>query len=108
FLALGSASARAQDPPRPVASHPLAEGAERRRAPGAPIEGLSARVTFTNQVSRILQAHCQSCHHAGDIAPFSLVTYEDAYANRHQIRIMTETRQMPPWHVDTSCARFAD
>src|SRR5690349_5742191 len=37
--------------------------------------------TFSNEVVRIFQQHCQSCHHAGDIAPFPLVSYEDAKAN---------------------------
>ena len=35
-------------------------------------------VTFNNQVVRIFQAKCQVCHHPGDIAPFSLMTYAEA------------------------------
>ena len=34
-------------------------------------------VTFNNQVVRIFQAKCQVCHHPGDIAPFSLMTYAE-------------------------------
>jgi len=35
-------------------------------------------VTFTKDVAPILFAHCVTCHRPGDIAPFSLLTYQDA------------------------------
>src|SRR5258708_38777017 len=52
--------------------------------------------TFSNEVVRIFQNRCQSCHHPGDIAPFSLMTYADAAAHTDAIKFMTQTRQMPP------------
>ncbi|HEU4368479.1 MAG TPA: hypothetical protein VFV05_09675 [Methylomirabilota bacterium] len=54
-------------------------------------------VTFSDQIVRIFQAHCQTCHRPGEIAPFSLTTYADAYAQRRKIRHATQTRKMPPW-----------
>jgi mono/diheme cytochrome c family protein len=54
-------------------------------------------VTFSDQVVRIFQAHCQTCHRAGEVAPFSLTTYADAYAQRRKIRHAVQTRKMPPW-----------
>jgi hypothetical protein len=65
-------------------------------------------VTFSNQVVRILQTHCQTCHRTGGIAPFPLVSYGDAFANRANIALQTSQGNMPPWHVDSSCARYAD
>lgn len=65
------------------------------------------RITFSDQVVRLLQTHCQNCHHDGGIAPFPLVTYDDAYAHRIQIQIVTTTRRMPPWKADGSCSGFA-
>src|SRR5262245_37221786 len=38
----------------------------------------SRQVTFTKDVAPIMQAKCQTCHRPGAIAPFSLLTYEDA------------------------------
>jgi hypothetical protein len=35
-------------------------------------------VTFTKDVLPILQKNCQSCHRPGQIAPMSLLTYEQA------------------------------
>ena len=48
-------------------------GASRHRAavpPPAP-----AGPTFNKEVVRIFQSSCQSCHHPGDIGPFSLMTH---------------------------------
>ena len=64
----------------------------RRRAVTHP-----APPTFSKEVVRIFQAQCQSCHHPGDIAPFSLMTYADAVLHADAIKYMTQTRQMPPW-----------
>ena len=35
------------------------------------------RVTFTRDVAPIVFEHCATCHRPGDIAPFSLLTYDD-------------------------------
>jgi len=37
-----------------------------------------APVTFHKQVEPILQKNCQGCHRPGQIAPMSLLTYQDA------------------------------
>lgn len=63
-------------------------------------------VTFSREVVRLLQAHCQGCHHDGGIAPFPLVTYQDAYAHRLQIQHEVVSRRMPPWKADASCSAF--
>src|SRR5207244_8747297 len=41
-------------------------------------QSANAAVTFTKDVSPILQSKCQSCHRADSMAPMSLVTYEEA------------------------------
>ena len=62
--------------------------------------------TFSNEVVRIFQAHCQSCHREGDIAPFPLETYADAKGHATLIKFMTSTRQMPPWKAVAGCGSF--
>ena len=62
----------------------------------------SKQVTFSKDVSPILQAKCQSCHEPGSIGPMSLVTYQDARPWARSIKTRVESRQMPPWHVDRS------
>jgi hypothetical protein len=53
--------------------------------------------TFNDEVVRILQARCQSCHRPGEHAPFSLLTYRDAYEQRDDILDAVKGRVMPPW-----------
>jgi copper type II ascorbate-dependent monooxygenase-like protein len=62
--------------------------------------------TFNNEVVRIFQASCQSCHHPGDIGPFSLMSYTDAAPRAADIKYMTQTHQMPPWKPVQSCGVF--
>ena len=54
-------------------------------------------VTFNNQVIRLFQAHCQVCHHPGEVADFSLMDYESAKPWARQIKRQTQRRYMPPW-----------
>lgn len=53
--------------------------------------------TFSDEVVRILQTRCQTCHRPGEHAPFSLLTYRDAYEKRDDIRDAVQGRVMPPW-----------
>ncbi len=38
----------------------------------------SGSVTFNKEVLPILQNRCQDCHRPGEVAPMSLLTYQDA------------------------------
>ena len=58
------------------------------------------QVTFTKNVAPIFQAHCQTCHHVGTVAPMSLVTYADARPWARAIKQRVEAREMPPWFID--------
>ena len=62
--------------------------------------------TFSGDIVRIFQQNCQSCHHTGGIAPFSLMTYGDAFPWAEQIKFMTRTHQMPPWKAAAGCGDF--
>jgi hypothetical protein len=62
----------------------------------AAIPALSAPV-FTRDVAPILYKHCAVCHHEGEVAPFSLISYDDAKKRARLLAEVTRTRQMPPW-----------
>jgi len=68
----------------------------------------SAPPTFYRDVAPILQGHCQSCHRAGEIAPTSLVTYDEARAQAGAMAAAVRTRAMPPWFADRSIGHFAN
>src|SRR5216117_175672 len=56
--------------------------------------------TFTKDIAPIFQAKCESCHPPDNMAPMSLVTYEDARPWAKSIAARVGARQMPPWHID--------
>ena len=58
--------------------------------------------TYHRDVVRILQKHCQDCHRPGQVAPFSLLSYEQARKRSSDIVTVTQDRVMPPWHASTS------
>ena len=53
--------------------------------------------SFTNDVAPILQKNCRDCHRKGNVAPFSLETYENARKRANDIADVTSSRMMPPW-----------
>ncbi len=59
-----------------------------------------SQVTFTKDVAPILQKACQNCHRPNNIAPMSLLTYEDARPWARSIRTKVSEREMPPWYID--------
>ena len=65
--------------------------------PGAGDSETGATVTWSRDVAPIVQQHCQGCHRAGDIGPFALETYGEAYRERRKILRAVEQRKMPPW-----------
>ena len=68
----------------------------------------AAQPTFYKDVLPILQAHCQSCHREGEMAPMPLETYQQARPYARAIREVTKTRAMPPWFADPCCGRFSN
>jgi hypothetical protein len=62
--------------------------------------------TFTREVAPILFKHCVSCHRAGEIAPMSLLTYEEARPWARAIAKEVGERTMPPWHADAPAGTF--
>ncbi len=66
----------------------------------------AATVTYTKQVSRLLQAHCQECHRPGQIGPMPLLTYDDAAAWAETIKEVVAEKRMPPWYADPKHGQF--
>ena len=62
--------------------------------------------SYSEQIASILYANCTGCHHAGGIAPMSLMSYQEAYNNRNIIQGSVLSGDMPPWPPDTNYSRF--
>lgn len=65
-------------------------------------------IGFHRDVEPILQERCQSCHRPGQIAPFSLLSYDDAKKWAAEIAEFTGNRQMPPWKAEPGYGHFRD
>jgi hypothetical protein len=68
----------------------------------------SAAPTFYKDVLPILQTHCQICHRTGEIAPMSLMTYEETRRWSKAIAQAVASKKMPPWFADPRYGHFAN
>ncbi len=57
---------------------------------------ITTSITWSRDISRIVNNHCASCHHLGGAA-FSLMTYDDARPWAVAIKEEILRRRMPPW-----------
>src|ERR1022692_3323650 len=62
--------------------------------------------TFARDVAPILYRHCAICHHPGEVAPFPLLTYQDAAKRAKLIATVTASRYMPPWQPEPGYVHF--
>src|SRR6185436_13388896 len=71
-----------------------------------------AKVNATNpdwsvDIAPILYAKCTSCHNQNGIAPFSLITYQDAFFYKTDIQTNVNSGMMPPWPPDPNYRHLA-
>jgi thiol-disulfide isomerase/thioredoxin len=71
-----------------------------------PVTKDPSKITFTRDVAPILFANCTECHRPGEVAPFSLRTYDDASKRAAFLSEITRSRQMPPWKAEIGHTRF--
>lgn len=53
--------------------------------------------TYCRDIAPLLWSKCAECHRPGEVAPFSLLTYEDAAKRAEQLADVIEHGLMPPW-----------
>ena len=64
--------------------------------------------TYADDVAPILMARCVPCHRPGQVAPFPLLTYENARRWATSIADVLQDGRMPPWDADPRHGRFAN
>ena len=82
-------------------------GCTESSSPGQTDTSLPNQVTFNSDVAPIMFAHCAACHHPGESAPFSLLTYQDVKQHAKQIKEVTGSRFMPPWLPEPGVVKFS-
>ena len=63
--------------------------------------------TFNHDIAAILYSKCMGCHREGEVAPFPLITWNDARKRAQLISEVTRSRQMPPWQPEPGFVQFA-
>jgi hypothetical protein len=53
--------------------------------------------TWSSNVAKIIYKHCTPCHRSGEIAPFTLESYEQAVDFAYSIKRAVTKKEMPPW-----------
>ena len=66
----------------------------------------SAKVTYSRQVSRILNKRCVACHRQGEIAPFAMTNYQEVSGWADTVAEVVRNRRMPPWFADPKIGHF--
>lgn len=66
----------------------------------------NATVTYTDQVSRLIQKHCLECHRSGEIGPFALDNYDEVKGWAEMMAEVVEDGRMPPWHATDDYSKF--
>lgn len=73
---------------------------------GAMVSAAAPAPTYNKDIAPILNAQCAICHRPGEVAPFSLVSYQDAAKRAGLIATVTAKRYMPPWLAEPGYGRF--
>src|SRR5687768_2707746 len=79
---LGAGAVRAADPQAARPPDPAV----------APAAAAVGAVTFARDIAPILQRSCQNCHRPGQVAPMSLLTYEEARPWARAMKLRTGLR----------------
>jgi Tfp pilus assembly protein PilF len=72
----------------------------------APLAKAESSPTFAD-IAPIVYEKCAPCHHPGEAAPFSLLTYQDLKKRAAQIATVTRTGVMPPWLPEKGYGDFS-
>ena len=65
-------------------------------------------VTYSRQISRLIQRRCLGCHRTGQIAPFAMTDYEEVAGWGEMIAEVVREQRMPPWHANPEHGKFAN
>jgi len=57
------------------------------------------QISYHDQIERIIQKNCLTCHRDGGVAPFSLESYDQVVAKAQTIKYAVDRNYMPPWYA---------
>src|SRR4029453_2019117 len=66
----------------------------------------TAKPSFGKEIAPILYEKCAQCHRPGEVAPMSLMSYEEVRPWARAIKTKVVARQMPPWYAEGEHGRW--
>ncbi len=65
-------------------------------------------ITYTKHIAAVFNKHCVECHRPGQIAPFTLTSYDDVTGWGETICEVIKDQRMPPWHANPQYGKFSN
>src|SRR5690242_641837 len=62
--------------------------------------------TYNKDIAPILYKSCVECHRPNQVAPMSLLSYQEARPWARAIKAKVSSREMPPWFADPHYGKF--
>src|SRR5207244_7383376 len=75
-------------------------------APASAQSAATAAPTWNKDVAPIVFANCITCHRPGEVAPMSLLSYQEARPWAKGMKAKVVAHQMPPWFADPRYGTF--
>jgi hypothetical protein len=63
---------------------------------------------FSEHIAPLIYNHCARCHRPGEVAPFSLLSFQDVSSRGLTIKSVTGSGYMPPWKPDPKYRHYLD
>jgi mono/diheme cytochrome c family protein len=63
---------------------------------------------FSEHIAPLIYNHCARCHRPGEVAPFSLLSFQDVSSRGQTIKAVTGSGYMPPWKPDPKYRHYLD
>ncbi len=63
-------------------------------------------ITYTKDIAPIFNQRCVECHRPGEVAPFSLTSYEETIGWGATIAEVISEQRMPPWNANPDFGHF--
>src|SRR4026209_1002789 len=79
---------------------------QRGPSPAKTVAASQPTPTFTKDIAPILYKNCVTCHRPGEVAPMSLISYNDVRPWSKAIKDKVAKREMPPWGADPSVGKY--
>ncbi|HYG75555.1 MAG TPA: hypothetical protein VEK08_11180 [Planctomycetota bacterium] len=74
---------------------------------GLSLSAADSTITFNKHIAPIMFQNCVSCHRPGEVAPFSLMTYEEVKKKLKMVVRTTHEKIMPPWKAEPGYGEFS-